>query len=118
MQRASQSVPNREHVTLAQQFASLEFDFGSKERGRTIFETLISKHPKKLDLWYVLIDREVKVGSIANATALYKRVTARSNWSEKQMKGIFKRWYKFAENNGGDVEDVKKRAVAFVESRS
>ena len=118
LKRASQSVVKREHVALAQQFASLEFDYGIKERGRTVFETLISKHPKKLDLWYVLIDKEVKAGSVANANALYKRLTAGSQWSEKQMKGVFKRWYKFAENSGGDVEDVKKMAVAFVEGRS
>lgn len=34
-------------------FAHLEFRFGDVERGKTLFENLLSEHPKRMDLWSV-----------------------------------------------------------------
>jgi len=45
-------------------FAQLEFKHGDAERGKTIFEGIIDSYPKRLDLWTVYIDMEVKQGDI------------------------------------------------------
>lgn len=41
-------------------FAQLEYKIGDPERGRTMFEGIISNYPKKIDIWSVYIDMEIK----------------------------------------------------------
>ena len=43
-------------------FAQLEFKFGEPERGRTVFESVLSNYPKRVDLWSVYIDMALRVG--------------------------------------------------------
>lgn len=40
----------------------MEFKYGEVERGRTIFEGMMSNYPKRVDLWSIYIDMEVKAG--------------------------------------------------------
>ncbi len=45
--------------------ALAEFRLGSAERGRGVLEGVLRNHPKRLDLWNVYIDQELKVGGRA-----------------------------------------------------
>jgi rRNA biogenesis protein RRP5 len=45
-------------------FGQSEFKLGEPERGRTVFEGLLNKYPKRSDLWSVYLDQEVRVGDI------------------------------------------------------
>ena len=42
----------------------MEFKHGECERGRTIFEGVLTQYPKRIDLWSVYIDMEIKTGEI------------------------------------------------------
>lgn len=71
--RATQSVPSSQHRYLTQKFAALEFKSGDPERGRTIFEGLVTTWPKKWDVWDVYVDLERSHGSEENVRALFER---------------------------------------------
>ena len=43
-------------------FAQIEFKYGEAERGRTIFEGMMKNYPKRIDLWSIYIDMEIKAG--------------------------------------------------------
>ncbi|CAG8736609.1 11262_t:CDS:2, partial [Acaulospora colombiana] len=49
-------------VKVITKFAQMEFKHGEVERGRTIFEGMMSNYPKRVDLWSIYIDMECKVG--------------------------------------------------------
>ena len=49
-------------VSLISKFAQLEFRHGEPERGRTMFESLLSSYPKRVDLWSVYVDVVLKTG--------------------------------------------------------
>lgn len=36
--------------------SQLEFKYGEPERGKTMFESLLSTYPKRVDIWSVYID--------------------------------------------------------------
>lgn len=55
-------------------FAQMEFKLGDAERGRTIFEGIMDNYPKKLDLWFVYIDMEVKHRNMNGVRALFDRI--------------------------------------------
>lgn len=55
-------------------FAQLEFKLGDAERGRTIFEGIMDSVPKRLDLWFVYVDMEIKQNNVAGVRALFGRI--------------------------------------------
>lgn len=57
-------------------FARNEFEHGSIERGRSIFEGLMASYPKRLDLWNVYLDKEIKMGEIRAARNLLERLVS------------------------------------------
>ena len=65
----------------------LEFKSGSVERGRGIFEGVLRNYPKRLDLWSVYLDQEIKVGEQPRIRALFERAAA-MDLPAKKMKVI------------------------------
>lgn len=60
----------------ARRFAQNEFEHGSVERGRSVFEGLMASYPKRLDLWNVYFDKEVKAGDLRAARNLLERLVS------------------------------------------
>ncbi|CAG8050518.1 unnamed protein product [Penicillium salamii] len=135
--RALQSLPAHTHVETTSKFAQLEFrsENGDVERGRTVFEGLLSSFPKRIDLWNVLLDLEIKVGDAEQVRRLFERVLGLQSGKKgvvsidsnkklkpKQARFLFKKWLDFEEklaaDNGDEkmVEEVKARAVTYVKS--
>lgn len=117
------SLPPYKHIETMSKFAQLVFEYGNVERGRTLFDGLLRKAPKRLDIFFVYTDKEVKYGDIAVARSLFERVcnpaddTIPLKLSDKKMKSFFKKWYAFEEQHGTaeTQEKVKEAARAFVE---
>jgi rRNA biogenesis protein RRP5 len=119
--RALQILPKFTHFDVTLKFAQLEFKspLGLAERGRTIFEGLISSFPKRVDLYNVLLDLEMKLGDKEQIRAVFERVfDGGGKLKAKQAKYFFKRWLTFEEKQGDErhVEDVKARAAVWVRS--
>ncbi|KAK6835670.1 hypothetical protein RU639_002264 [Aspergillus parasiticus] len=136
--RALQSLPSHTHVETTSKFAQLEFrsEHGDVERGRTVFEGLLSSFPKRIDLWNILLDLEIKNGDAEQVRRLFERVLgirdskkgvasveASKKLRPKQARFFFKKWLAFEEKlaaaDGGNekmVEDIKAKAAAYVKS--
>lgn len=46
------------------QFAMHEFRYGEPQRGRTMFESILTNYPKRSDLWSVYLDMMIKQGDV------------------------------------------------------
>ena len=120
--RAMQALPSHTHLSLTSKFAQLEFHSpnGEAERGRTIFETLLAQWPKRLDLWNVFIDLEIKEGDKEVVRRLFERVTGSSmKLKPRKAKFFFKRWLEYEEKVGDakSTERVKALAATYVEKQ-
>ena len=117
LMRATQSVEQSQHRMLTTKFGALEFQSpnGDPERGRTIFEGLLSAWPKRHDLWDMFIDLEKSQGNQANARNLYERMS-KINMKKRRARYFFKQWMEFEEHFGQskDVERVKGIAAEYV----
>ena len=120
LKRALLSLAPYKHAETMSKFAQLEFEFGSAERARTVFDGLVLKYPKRLDLFFVYLDKEVKHGSVKAARALLEQKVGERKLSDKQMKSLFKKWYRMEEQHGDEdtMEHVKDSARNFVEQSS
>lgn len=122
LKRSHQSLPKYKHIETMTKFAGFEFELGSPERGRTIFSALLLNHPKRMDLLFVNIDKEIKNGDITKARALFDSVVnpvsqdRKFKFSDKQMKSLFKKWYRMEDEHGNEEtqERVKDEARAYV----
>lgn len=120
--RAMQALPTHTHMALTSKYAQLEFtsSSGDPERGRTVFETLLSQWPKRLDLWNILLDLEVRQGDQAVIRRLFERVTGSgSKLKAKKAKFFFKKWLEYEEKSGDkkSQEGVKALAAEYVRSQ-
>jgi predicted RNA-binding protein with RPS1 domain/Tfp pilus assembly protein PilF len=140
LDRAVTALPSREHLSIVSKFAQLEYQRGSVERGRTLFEGVLATHPKRLDQWHVYADMEVKHGDASAAryvalvalcptrlshslscvcVCVYSRVYERISTlklSSKKMKSVLKRWLAFETTNGtaAQQEHVRQKARDYV----
>ncbi|KAJ3175830.1 rRNA biogenesis protein rrp5 [Geranomyces variabilis] len=117
LQRSLQSLAKRKHVKIICKFAQMEFRYGEPERGRTIFEGIMNNYPKRVDLWSVYLDMEIRNGDVALTRRLFERVIGH-RFSSKKMKFFFKKFLDFEKKHGtpDSVDAVKQKAVAYVES--
>jgi rRNA biogenesis protein RRP5 len=120
LKRALASLPSYKHVEVMSKLAQLEFEFGSPERGRTVFDGILSKYPKRLDLLFVYVDKEVKAadGNMKTARQLLRSTAENplTKLSDKQMKKLFRKWMKLEEDHGDENsrEAVKDAARSYV----
>ena len=106
------------HVEILAKFGQFEFRHGDAERGRTVFETLLSNHPKRLDIWFVYIDTLIKHDLPDSVREVCERGTA-LNLSVNKMKSFYKKYLSFEQTYGSeeDVNRVMENAREFVQSK-
>ena len=136
LQRSLQSLSKHKHVPVLLHYCQSEFEFGSADRARVLYEELLSNYPKRTDIWHVYVDREVffilligqfyitfmyriqiKHGHISQARGLFQRMINSSKASARNMKAIFKKYLSFEIKHGTKQtqESVKEAARAYVE---
>ncbi|KAJ3129922.1 rRNA biogenesis protein rrp5 [Nowakowskiella sp. JEL0407] len=115
LNRSLEALPKYEHVETITKFAQMEFKFGDPERGRTIFEGLVTNHPTKLNIWNVYLDMEMKVGNVDVVRRLFERAIT-LKFSSKKMKSLFKKYLMFEKTKGTPEGEshVKKLAIEYV----
>ncbi|GMF02972.1 unnamed protein product [[Candida] boidinii] len=122
--KALQVLPKRDNVEVVRKFAQLEFNKGDPEQGRSLFEGLLADVPKRIDLWNVYIDQEMKIAreNVENkkkVEELFERVITKK-LTRKQAKYFFGKWLAFEELNEDNkaVEYVKSKAAEFAQKLS
>ena len=122
------------------QLGNMQYRQGSIDKGRTIFEGLTVKFPKRTDIWSVYLDMEqVVLPRLEDMTRyapwsqrfskmqhlffyrirlVYDRITSMP-LSSKKMQFFMTKYLTFEKNHGtaGRVEYVKKRAMDFVNAK-
>jgi len=116
--RSLQSLDKREHIRVLTAYALAEFKIGDVEHARTMFETLVSRYPKRLDLWWQYMDQEVRLENISGVRSLMERVFVARKHSTKQIKALLQKWLVIEKRIGDEdgVQAVLDRARAFVAS--
>jgi rRNA biogenesis protein RRP5 len=115
VKRSMLSLPQHKQLEVMSKFAQFEYEFGSAERGRTVMEGLVEQNPKKLDLWYVFVDREVKV-DLDFVRILFKKMIG-AKFNDRAMKSTFKKWLKIEQKWGtkATCAAVTKSAKEYVQ---
>ncbi|KAG8895576.1 rRNA biogenesis protein rrp5, partial [Tulasnella sp. 403] len=110
--RSLKSLEKRKHLKTITKFAQLEYQLGDPERGKTIFEGVISSHPKRLDLWSIYIDQEAKAENVDTVRHIFNRLI-KLKLSSKKARSFFKKWLELERTIGDEdgAEVVKTKAI-------
>lgn len=126
LEKALISLEKKKHVDVIAKFAQFEYKFGSPEKGRTVFESLVGNLPRRLDFWNIYLDMETgqcrhatdenRDVTVQRTSSLFERATT-LQFSTKKMKFLFQKWLSFEKLFGNSERrvEVKNRARAFVE---
>jgi rRNA biogenesis protein RRP5 len=122
MQRALLSLPTHKHVETLSRYATLAFAHGRPTTARKVFQGMLQKYPKRLDILFVYADQEMKHGHISSARSLFQRLAKggdadlKLKLNDKQMKRVFKKWFTFEEAHGTETtqDGVKDAALAYI----
>merc|ERR1712039_541184 len=95
-------LPRRKHPVLVSKVALLEYQHGSVERGRSIFEGLLDSYPKRTDLWSIYLDAHIGAHTpprsvepdLSEVRSLMERCCA-MRLKAMKMRFFFKRWLDF-----------------------
>ncbi|KAK6509459.1 rRNA biogenesis protein rrp5 [Arthrobotrys musiformis] len=114
LSRALQAIQDTKvHPGLTLKFAQLEYKSGEIEKGRTLFEKLLSAYPKRLDIWNVYIDIEAKQeGGIDVVRRLFPRVLAAGKLNAKKANGVFNKWMELEDRFAPGDKKRKDHVVA------
>lgn len=115
LSRSLQSLSKHKHVEVISKYALAEFEVGSADRARVVFEDLLRSYPKRTDLWHLYVDKEVKLGNVAQARQLFERMI-HSSLSARNMKTVFKKYLTFESQYGDEASQdaVKQKAREYV----
>mmetsp|Transcript_19809 Transcript_19809/g.53028 ORF Transcript_19809/g.53028 Transcript_19809/m.53028 type:complete len:1878 (-) Transcript_19809:167-5800(-) len=121
------ALPRRKHPVVVSKAGMLEYQYGSAERGRSIFEGLLDNYPKRTDLWNIYIDYHTKAHlpplakevDLKSIRALLERCCAMKLKAMK-MRFFFKKWLDFEKKwgNAESEEVVRTKAREFVDSQA
>ncbi|XP_071503484.1 LOW QUALITY PROTEIN: protein RRP5 homolog [Diadema antillarum] len=119
MQRSFKSLVQKDHIGVIVKFAQLEYRHAEPERGKTMFENVLSNYPKRTDIWSIYLDMTIRQGDVEPCRHLFERVI-HLNLSAKKIKFFFKRYLDFEKKYGSEtsMNAVKQKAVEYVESKT
>ncbi|KAG9243326.1 hypothetical protein BJ878DRAFT_553142 [Calycina marina] len=110
--RALQILPEQT-LPLTIKFAAMEFKSrsGSPERGRTMFEGVLSQWPKRIDLWNQLVDLEVGQKDAEIVRATFERALKVKGLKDRNAQAFLGRWLKWEEEHGDNKLLAKVQAI-------
>jgi len=116
--RSLQNLEKRDVVDISAKFAQIEFKYGDPERGKTMYEKLVTSQPKRVDLWTSYADQLTRIGDITAARALYARIST-LGLQAKKMKTLFGKWLEFEGVHGTDAQEaeVRKSALQYLNAK-
>jgi len=125
LQRGLQALPRASHITLISKFGTLEFKNGRPEAGRTMLEGIVANFPKRMDIWAIYMDMEVKYGSKGKganpvqARHLFERCLSLKEIQikPKKMKLVFRKYMEFEDGLGNkkQLADLRQRVEQYLE---
>ena len=122
LQKSLQALSKDQHVNMISKYGILEFKHGNPENGRTMFEGIVSNYPKRMDIWAIYMDMEMKYGkeNVTQARHLFERCLTNEHIKKKpkKMKLVFQKYMEFENKLGNkkNLEALRQRVEEYLSS--
>lgn len=118
LQRGLQALPKSLHINIISKYGMLEYKAGQAESGRTMFEGIVTNYPRRMDIWSVYMDTEVKYGQALQARHLFERCLSLPDIRKKprSMKLVFRKYMEFEQAQGSQkkLDALRQRVEEYL----
>jgi rRNA biogenesis protein RRP5 len=105
-----QVLPEKKQIDITIYYAQLLFTYDNIEEGRYTFDNIVKEYPKRKDIWFVYIDKEIKYGkNVEKNRKLFERMF-NIPFKLSALKSIFKKYSEYEQTNGEKtLENLKNK---------
>ena len=120
LNRSLQVIIKKQHLDMMVYYSGLLYEYGLCEEARNMFDNIVKGVPKRIDIWMVYVDKEVKYGNNINKVRqLFDRVFDK-DLKEKQLRMVCKKYLEFESKNAKnekEIEQAKERVNAVIQDK-
>ncbi|GAT98999.1 rRNA biogenesis protein RRP5 [Entamoeba histolytica] len=118
LSKAKTTLDKKKMISLEIHIARLEYKYGSVDKGRSMFEDILTNNPKRHDVWNIYIDMEKEVGDVGVIRRIFERIV-KQKLSTKTMKTFLTKYLEFERKYGDESrqEHVRDIAKSFVSTK-
>ena len=99
LNKSMQVLSKKSHLDIMCWYGQLLYRFNKNEEARNIFDNILKNFPKRKDIWFVYIDKEIKFGrNIEKVRQIFDRMLE-IKFKINDLKSIMKKFLEFEKNN-------------------
>ena len=115
-----QILNNKNHLNILIYYGTLLYKYKDFEKGRNVFDKILKDFPKRIDIWFIYIDMEVKYSGNNEKVKKFFDKMFDVDFKLKQLKNLMKKylefWKKIAKNEK-EFFQAKEKVEKIIESK-
>ena len=103
-----QVLPKKLHLDIMCWYGQLLYKYNNNEEARNMFDNILKNFPKRKDIWFVYIDKEIKYGkNVDKVRQIFDRMFE-IKFKINDLKSIMKKFLEFEQKNCKDEKEFIK----------
>ena len=103
-----QVLQKKNHLDIMCWYGQLLYKYNNKEEARNMFDNILKNFPKRKDIWFVYIDKEIKFGkNVEKVRQIFDRMFE-IKFKINDLKSIMKKFLEFEKDNCKDENEFIK----------
>ena len=99
LNKSMQVLPKKLHLDIMCWYGQLLYRFNNNEEARNMFDNILKNFPKRKDIWFVYIDKEIKFGkNIDKVRQIFDRMFE-IKFKINDLKSVMKKFLEFEKKN-------------------
>ena len=99
LNKSMQVLAKKSHLDIMSWYGQLLYRFNNNEEARNMFDNILKNFPKRKDIWFVYIDKEIKFGkNVEKVRQIFDRMFD-IKFKINDLKSIMKKFLEFEKNN-------------------
>ena len=108
LNKSMQVLDKKSHLDIMSWYGQLLYRYNNNEEARNIFDNILKNFPKRKDIWFVYIDKEIKFGNnIDKVRQIFDRMFE-IKFKINDLKSIMKKFLEFEKNNCKNEKEMLK----------
>ena len=107
LDKSMQVLPKKTHLDIMSWYGQLLYINGNNEEARNMFDNILKNFPKRKDIWFVYIDKEVKYGNIDKVRQIFDKMFE-VKFKINDLKSVMKKFLEFEKKHCKDEKEFVK----------
>ena len=107
LDKSMQVLPKKTHLDIMSWYGQLLYINGKNEEARNMFDNILKNFPKRKDIWFVYIDKEVKYGNIDKVRQIFDKMFE-VKFKINDLKSVMKKFLEIEKKHCKDEKEFVK----------